>query len=105
MTITVILGAQWGMFLSLTCNISFLRTQPMSVPSHLLTRTSTGDEGVSIRGEPHTADHTQLLTILRTQKGKLVDGQCQEAQLCARAAVSTAQAESGRPTASINLQG
>ncbi|PNP46201.1 hypothetical protein TGAMA5MH_02236 [Trichoderma gamsii] len=36
-------------------------------------------------------------------KGKLVDGQCQEAQLCARAAVSTTQAESDRPTAAISL--
>uniref|UniRef100_A0A0D2XR38 Uncharacterized protein n=1 Tax=Fusarium oxysporum (strain Fo5176) TaxID=660025 RepID=A0A0D2XR38_FUSOF len=36
------------------------------------------------------------MSFLRTQpisKGKLVDGQCQEAQLCARAAVSTMQAE------------
>ncbi|KAG8410913.1 Adenylosuccinate synthase [Metarhizium acridum] len=56
MTITVILGAQWG------------------------------DEGVSTRGEPNAADYTRALTILRTQKGKLVDRQCQEAQLCARAA-------------------
>ncbi|KAM0563826.1 hypothetical protein ACHAPJ_000032 [Fusarium lateritium] len=56
MSITVILGAQWG------------------------------DEGVSTRGAPNTADDTQALTILRIQKGKLVDGQCQEAQLCARAA-------------------
>ncbi|SCO85212.1 probable ADE12-adenylosuccinate synthetase [Fusarium oxysporum] len=43
-----------------------------------------GDEGVSTRGEPNTTDDTRALTIL--QKGKLVDGQCQEAQLCARAA-------------------
>ncbi|KAH7484034.1 Adenylosuccinate synthetase [Fusarium oxysporum f. sp. matthiolae] len=50
-----------------------------------------GDEGVSTRGEPNTTDDTRALTIL--QKGKLVDGQCQEAQLCARAAVSTMQAE------------
>ncbi|KAI1500838.1 Adenylosuccinate synthetase [Biscogniauxia marginata] len=54
MTITVILGAKWG---------------------------------VSTRGEPNTADDTRAITILRTQKGKLVDGQCQEAQLCARAAL------------------
>jgi hypothetical protein len=33
MTITVILGAQWGMFLSLTWNMSFLRTEPISVRS------------------------------------------------------------------------
>ncbi|QGI60506.1 hypothetical protein CEK26_004479 [Fusarium fujikuroi] len=43
-----------------------------------------GDEGVSTQGELNTTDDTQALTIL--QKGKLVDGQCQEAQLCARAA-------------------
>lgn len=57
----------------------------------ILTRTSTGDEGVSTQAELNTTDDTQALTIL--QKGKLVDGQCQEAQLCARAAVSTIQAE------------
>ncbi|SPJ84053.1 uncharacterized protein FTOL_10569 [Fusarium torulosum] len=72
MSITAILGAQWG------------------------------DEGVSTQGEPNTADDTWKLTILRNQKGKLVDGQCQEAQLCARAAVSTTQAESGRLTASTD---
>ncbi|CVL13164.1 probable ADE12-adenylosuccinate synthetase [Fusarium proliferatum] len=43
-----------------------------------------GDEGVSTQAELNTTDDTQALTIL--QKGKLVDGQCQEAQLCARAA-------------------
>lgn len=46
---------------------------------------------MSTRGEPNTTDDTRALTIV--QKGKLVDGQCQEAQLCARAAVSTMQAE------------
>lgn len=74
-------------------SLHYTGTYPSSAPSRyrfdlILTRTSTGDEGVSTRGEPNTADGTRALTILHNQKGKLVDRECQEAQLCARAAVS-----------------
>jgi hypothetical protein len=103
MPITVILGAQWGMFSPFPAICPSFASSRCRIHLIILTKTSTGDEGVSIRGEPSIADHTQILTILRTQKGKLVDGQCQEAQLCARAAVSSTQAEFGLPTASISL--
>lgn len=45
--------------------LSLAEICPSSAPSRcrihliILTRTCTGDEGVSIRGEPNTADHTQ----------------------------------------------
>jgi hypothetical protein len=102
MSITVILGAQWGMFLSLTWNMTFLRTRPISDQSHDTDQDFHRRRRREYSEESNTADGNWTLMITRTQKGKLVDGQCQEAQLCARAAVSTTQAESGRLTASTD---